>query len=591
MGYLKRTLITRQLVMVVMCATYMYGQTRPGDRPAPATRTYNKIGALNYGNNQGFLGNLMEPVTRYLAGRYDISIAGNSPLIYNSGMSSAAYQDMAAIYPNEVQYLFDSAEANNFYHEDIFLHMTANYSFNDSRYAWSGMQRFDAFEPVDGDHFINGAYSQSGAGALVDQTDAVWDRAVATDTPVADKLYVGYSEPFDEINVELRNSASGVAIAWEYWNGNSWSPLTLRSDGTNGLKANGKILFTPPGNWVKSAVVAGKRKKWWVRVVSTGSGTAPVVAAMYGDDWSVPGQSLTWRGWDRTNGNRLNTGMGSLEYNPNPPANATARFRYQARALGLWANNLAFLNLSNFQNGKRAAAKFLVDFATPGMQFNHYNALFMDDGLATPNTDAFVSPAGGWQANSEVANIDYFGHQLAALGSIRDYLHAAIPGSSLGVNSTIWAQVKNADFGFVEMGNEVHKGGLFYIPANDEYAWNSLTYDRLLPANNPTGVKGIFAAWDTRGSDFDWNGSFMTWDRGNRSPITALAAYYTVANENTRFSYNPGGWSYYLADGFQYVNEVPEYTLTGNVSVDQTGSAKSLFGDFRLFPSSYDGPW
>ena len=55
---------------------------------------------------------------------------------------------------------------------------------------------------------------------------------------------------------------------------------------------------------------------------------------------------------------RVNVGLGPLEYNPNPPAGATARFRYQARFGGAWAMNLQFGNPANIQRGQRAWANY-----------------------------------------------------------------------------------------------------------------------------------------------------------------------------------------------------------------------------------------
>ena len=88
----------------------------------------------------------------------------------------------------------------------------------------------------------------------------------------------------------------------------------------------------------------------------------------------------------------------------------------------------------------------------------------------------------------------------------------------------------------------------------DKTAYNSATYDQVLPQNNPSGTKGIFTAWDLN-NDFVLNGQYVIWDRANRGPMTGLSAYYIVANENTRFGYQTErGWVYYKTDEFAYVD-------------------------------------
>jgi hypothetical protein len=83
----------------------------------------------------------------------------------------------------------------------------------------------------------------------------------------------------------------------------------------------------------------------------------------------------------------------------------------------------------------------------------------------------------------------------------------------------------------------------------------------------------------------------VIWDRGNRSPITALAAYYIVANENTRFLYNIEGWTYSRTDQFYYFGEKPDFTIGAAIEKDLTsGTKKTITGDFRNFPSTAARP-
>jgi hypothetical protein len=49
---------------------------------------------------------------------------------------------------------------------------------------------------------------------------------------VGDGLYIGKSTPFDYVDVWVNQAGVGTyTITWKYYNGVSWLPLTLSSDG------------------------------------------------------------------------------------------------------------------------------------------------------------------------------------------------------------------------------------------------------------------------------------------------------------------------------------------------------------------------
>ncbi|MGL6075924.1 MAG: hypothetical protein ACRC8S_17340 [Fimbriiglobus sp.] len=108
---------------------------------------------------------------------------------------------------------------------------------------------------------------------------------------------LGYPEKFRELNIDLTtNAGSGWAGEWEYVaavdaNGNPtrWSKLNLGSDGTNGLKRDGRITFDPPRDWVASSV-GGSARHYYIRMRTTGAGTAPTVQTILGRDYTVGGK-------------------------------------------------------------------------------------------------------------------------------------------------------------------------------------------------------------------------------------------------------------------------------------------------------------
>ena len=96
--------------------------------------------------------------------------------------------------------------------------------------------------------------------------------------PVAneDYAYFGGSTKFCEIAIDMSATvatfnAAGV-LHWEYWNGTTWSALTIKYDGTSGTTKDGTlsfgrdgaIVFVPPTDWAQSTV--DSVTVYWVRV-------------------------------------------------------------------------------------------------------------------------------------------------------------------------------------------------------------------------------------------------------------------------------------------------------------------------------------
>src|SRR5215471_1997931 len=55
-------------------------------------------------------------------------------------------------------------------------------------------------------------------------------------------------------------------IAWEYWDGREWVPLSLDSDGTRAFSQNGHILFAGPGGFIQAAPLGKVTDSlYWIR--------------------------------------------------------------------------------------------------------------------------------------------------------------------------------------------------------------------------------------------------------------------------------------------------------------------------------------
>ena len=66
--------------------------------------------------------------------------------------------------------------------------------------------------------------------------------------------YFGKYTRFNSMYLNLSGFASSSILLWEYWNGYSWSSLTVNLDTTNNFTQSGEIEFTEPNNWIENTV-------------------------------------------------------------------------------------------------------------------------------------------------------------------------------------------------------------------------------------------------------------------------------------------------------------------------------------------------
>jgi hypothetical protein len=245
------------------------------------------------------------------------AVAPNTPqLIYNN---------VSSVYKSSLLDWLNFADANGYSREEAFYHVAQA-----TPYSGAG----GSTQPVD---WFWAVYT--GATTLEDRT---WQAHAGGGVPFAGlggAVYVGYTDQFWELNVALTSAASG---GWsgelEYptavdANGNptSWAPLTTLSDTTNGLTQSGQITFNPPTDW-QTASINGSPRMYYVRFLTTSSGTAPVANTILGDDYtnSHGTNSGVIPAYDWA----LNPSGGYLDpqqYAIASAAGYTARFGYQSR--------------------------------------------------------------------------------------------------------------------------------------------------------------------------------------------------------------------------------------------------------------------
>lgn len=467
-----------------------------------------------------------DTVINWIRDRFVFKVAGKTP-----SSSSVHWDTYFDIYGPAslvgLMSLKDWALANNINAEEILLHAKVNYTSAIAT-AWDQLDKFDAFEGAKGVMRTSDDVTYSDLTSTAYSGNVTWQNT----------MYIGYEEPFDQINLVFATAGSGITKVWEYWNGSAWT--TLATSGTaSGLTASGQVLFSPPSTWARK-VVNGSRSKYFVRCRITAASTTPVTASVKGDNWLRGGGNLC-RGWDATSGSIINSG--ELAYNPAPPANASAKFRYQAR-ISYWSANHFVANPADYQllggNTVRTWAKFVASAINNMVAASGYTGVMCDDGerdiaadgIDPANTDLVNKSANTWLTES-----------INKYGDIVAYTHALNPAIKVGINAQDKQIVVKGDWNLAEYHSFNWKTN---SPRGIQVSDNStvMNYDDYLPLNNPNGIYGLVIYQDTEDVV---PGKTATWDRGNRGPIVALSKHYIAMNDYTIFSY-------YTEGGFVYSN-------------------------------------
>jgi hypothetical protein len=190
------------------------------------------------------------------------------------------YTNFSTLYLGLLTDWLDYADAHGLKRESAFYHVSHSTRFTGDS---------PSSQPVD---WFWGVYQDTPRG-LANLTTAA--HAVNQDVHFGTRgtsLYLGYTDPFREINLNL---VSGARSGWSAIleiptavdrNGHpiAWAPLTTLSNGTAGLKHSGQITFDPPANW-KMAALNDTTRLYYVRVRTLSDGGAPVARTILGRDY------------------------------------------------------------------------------------------------------------------------------------------------------------------------------------------------------------------------------------------------------------------------------------------------------------------
>jgi hypothetical protein len=569
-----RSTIAAIILCSVLFVTFIFvlGQTRPAHSPdSPGLRLVSTLYSsgsipIDLRSKVGIW--LVSHFEYVLGAHWDLPTAGTSVV-------AAGYQDGSGAYVPEIySWVHEVAAQNRFpKYEDMLLHINQDYAAGPNL-SWANLDQFDYFEQTSWRQSGRGQPTMAVHGVFTESHLSYQDVTVSLynnkeTTKIPDKLLLGYAEPFDLVNVTVAKGGAGGSVIWQYWNGSTWATLPTRSDSSDGLTTSGAIQFTPPADWIPT-VQHGSLSKYWVRLTVSGATSPPVLARVYGDDWTSHAGANNCRGWSATDPHRINIGLGNLEYNPTPPANATARFRYQARATGFWARNYVFANLSNRQNGQLTWIATILTAWAAGERANglHREAIYIDDvGAAPPIKPTFTEkltddlpPGTTWAQDL-----------LTFYSDVRTAIKTRYGTSfKVGGNAGNDALALLLDFSTHELSfASWMNGGMI----NSGFA----SMDKFLAANNPNNSKSSFAGWDNQrfGIKGNHDGVPHLWDGANRSPMVILATYYIGSNPNTMLQYNTMGWSYFDTDEYYYWSAAAT-TLSAPLNADSSAASKMI---------------
>jgi hypothetical protein len=266
--------------------------------------------------------------------------------------------------------------------------------------------------------------------ACCDQSGTSFDPVngpVTVPATAGQALYLGYSDPFREVNFSLTSAGSGgYACVYEVPTAvNSsfaptvWTPITPLSDTSNGLTSTGagKLLFDPPPNWQPSIPgVPGTTYLYWIRVRATTSGSAPVCSSILGRNFNAQsGSSATTPVFDSNADVNHDGYLTDAEY-ASAASGKTARFVYESRLTSVYGDGRLAVNVAHPN-----VVAWAIDFHTrllAQLVDVHGNQIvdwvFMDNSWATtpgidPNQQVFCGGASPPQTLEPYSNyhIDY----------------------------------------------------------------------------------------------------------------------------------------------------------------------------------------
>lgn len=499
---------------------------------------------------------------RWIAENFDWTVNGPEAREFNPDMKASVYQTIIGTYSRSWPRIKDFAEERGWNAEEMLVHMKVNFR---ARKPWKGRARFGCFEGGNG-VLVGGV----NGGRFRDISDDAFSDKKSVKIPTgSDALYIGYEEPFDLVGFQLENPGSGVVGRWEYFNG-SWTPMQGGS-ANQIFESGGGMRFMPPSDWKRTSL-NNSRNKWWIRLVITEAAETPVVKRIVGDNWLLKdGKVILCRGWDPNDPGIINKGT-PLEYNPNPPSDALARFPYQARATGYWGANYIFYDPADIQNGEMTTAVYVADQSLEAVEkFTLVNTIMFDTADGGLNT-GIVNPRGP-EKYCDVS-MPWPKASSERYGKVVELIRKDRPDILIGGNSYPWREsfIRKGEFALYEYHSFSRQtASPRAVTESDARDGKMISYDQYKDSD----VYGLFLYNDVL--DYDSKRNFY-WDRAERGPMSCLTKHYIAMNPNTYFGYySEGGFRYdFFDEVFYYVEET---VTTASVSPAKRGKVTTILGE------------
>ncbi len=302
-------------------------------------------------------------------------------------------------------------------------------------------------------------------------------------------------------------------------NPTAWAPLTTLSNTTAGLTQSGQITFNPPADW-KPVSIDGSAPMYYVRILTTSGGTAPVATTILGDDYTDSNgtSSGVIPAFDWALDTNHTGYLDPAQYAIAAAAGYDARFAYQSRFFSYGPMRF------DTNPGDAAFRAWAANYEVQNLNNNPLAAgLFMDNstGIAPTAAGGFVEPLNSYASD--------YGTLLYEIGRAIEpkWILANTSGGGSNANPTVQAvQGYFEEFGIRALAqNYPQFESLAQTVANRAALASPSSY-------------AVLDSYPQGGSPTD-----------PRTELATLAYYYLLADPNTTFldydgGYNPSGpWS------------------------------------------------
>ena len=140
--------------------------------------------------------------------------------------------------------------------------------------AFASLGKRGAISSYSARQFLDYVYLFDGTSTYTNhsvEADSAAGSPFTINADAGDKLYLGKDTKYQRVNVDVATGSVGyTAPSWEYWNGTTWTALTVA--GEDDFSADGNLTFTAPGAWAKTTV--NGINAYWIRFAQTAASPA-----------------------------------------------------------------------------------------------------------------------------------------------------------------------------------------------------------------------------------------------------------------------------------------------------------------------------